>query len=94
MSDHDVTKLIAAYMLVIPHAGISSGELYVGLAASGLVSLGQHQLMLQGLSSPEYCRGEPVLQVRNHFVTLTPKGGKMKVELTAALCTPATASDS
>lgn len=79
-----VTELTALYVIAIkpgpfPDGGIPSGHLYAYMMEHG-IDLETHSKLVFAFSEPSYCKGEPLIKVSNHYITLTPKGERLRTD--------------
>lgn len=83
MTTQSFNLIIAAYMTAVPEEGISSGALYAVTMAEIPNSLEQHNRVVSALSGTYAMRNGPLLNVSNHYVTLTEAGRRMRNDLLA-----------
>jgi hypothetical protein len=79
------SRLLAYYLVSIPDGGISSGRLYADAMALG-VTLETHNLIISRMSSGKLSkRANPLINVRNHYITLTNEGARLRAAIAIAL---------
>ena len=84
------SRLLAYYIVSIPDGefpdgGISSGHLYADVMAIG-VGLETHNLIISHMASGRLSkRANPLINVHNHYITLTAEGLKVKHAIAVAL---------